>query len=65
MAGVGDIVAAVQSQSTEGREVANRIEQIAQGAEQNAVVVQTIEEAERVLSALVREMDTQTRTFKT
>jgi hypothetical protein len=45
--------------------VANRIEQIAQGAERNAVVVQTIEEAERVLSALVREMDLQTRTFKT
>ena len=65
MAGVGDIVAAVQSQSTEGREVANRIEQIAQGAERNAVVVQTIEEAERILSALVREMDSQTRTFKT
>ncbi|NDU86482.1 MAG: methyl-accepting chemotaxis protein [Ferrovum sp.] len=65
MAGVGDIVAAVQSQSVEGREVAKRIEQIAQGAEKNAEVVQTIESAERSLSELVSELNNLTSTFKT
>ena len=64
MRGVGDIVAAVQSQSLEGREISKRIELIAQGAERNAVTVQRIEEADRRLRELVRELDALTESFR-
>ncbi len=64
MRGVGDIVSAVQVQSVEGREISQRIDLIAQGAEKNAAVVHSIEEADRRLKELVKEMDSLTSTFK-
>lgn len=64
MRGVGDIVSAVQAQSIEGREVSQRIEMIAQGAERSAAVVRVIEESEMKLKELVKELDTLTSAFK-
>ncbi|EQD78711.1 hypothetical protein B1A_02120, partial [mine drainage metagenome] len=49
VAGISDIVAAVQEQSIASHEVAKRIEQIAQGAEKNAESVEQVNDATKAL----------------
>jgi PAS domain S-box-containing protein len=64
VAGISDIVAAVQEQSIASPAVAKRIEQIAQGAEKNAESVEQVNDATKALVSMAGELNQLTSRFK-